>query len=72
MYVCVCNAVTERQIRAAAREGATGLRDLSAQLGVASCCGCCAKLASEVLEQALEEHQAAAYAKQAEPLHSLA
>ncbi len=72
MYVCVCNAVTERQIRAAAREGATCLRDLSAQLGVATCCGCCAKLASEVLEQALEEHQAAVYVQRTESLHSVA
>lgn len=51
MYVCVCNAVTDKQIRAAAADGAQTLADLSASLGVATCCGCCATLASEVLEQ---------------------
>lgn len=54
MYVCVCNAVTDRQIRAAAEAGAETLADLSAALGVATCCGCCATLASEVLEEAKE------------------
>jgi len=49
MYVCVCNAVTERQVRATVAAGAVTLSDLSFELGVASCCGCCAETASQYL-----------------------
>ena len=45
MYICVCNAVTERQVRACVDAGATSLCDLQFELGVASCCGCCAETA---------------------------
>lgn len=49
MYVCICNAVTERQVRACVDAGANTLGDLQFELGVASCCGCCAATASEYL-----------------------
>lgn len=49
MYVCICNAVTERQVRACVDAGATSLGDLQFELGVASCCGCCADTAAEYL-----------------------
>ncbi|ARP84845.1 (2Fe-2S)-binding protein [Bordetella genomosp. 9] len=49
MYVCVCNAITERQVRAAVDGGATTLDDLQFELGVATCCGTCAATAAEYL-----------------------
>jgi len=49
MYICICNAVTERQVRACVDAGAASLGDLQFELGVASCCGCCAATASEYL-----------------------
>jgi bacterioferritin-associated ferredoxin len=49
MYVCVCNAITERQVRAAVDAGAATLDDLRFELGVATCCGCCADTAVEYL-----------------------
>jgi bacterioferritin-associated ferredoxin len=49
MYICVCNAVTERQIRASVDEGAATLEDLQFELGVATCCGTCAATAVEFL-----------------------
>lgn len=49
MYICICNAVTERQVHAAVDAGATTLSDLQFELGVASCCGCCAEMAQEYL-----------------------
>jgi len=49
MYICVCNAVTERQVRASVDAGATTLSDLQFDLGVATCCGCCAATAQEYL-----------------------
>lgn len=45
MFVCVCNAVTDRQIQDTVMAGAVSLDDLKEQLGVATCCGCCADLA---------------------------
>ena len=51
MYVCVCNKVTDRQIRKAAKKGCRGLDDLRRELGVATCCGCCAEMAGDILEE---------------------
>ena len=41
MYVCVCNAVTDRDIRGAVALGARTLADLRQSLGVGTCCGRC-------------------------------
>jgi len=49
MYICICNAITERQVRAAVDAGATTLSDLEFELGVASCCGRCADTAADYL-----------------------
>lgn len=57
MYVCVCKAVTDRQIREAARGGARTLKDLRRDLGVTSDCGRCASCARDCLKEA---HQCAA------------
>lgn len=54
MYVCVCNAVTDRQIRRAAVRGATTVEDLSRELKVATCCGRCRDCARAVLEEVLD------------------
>lgn len=52
MYVCVCQAVTERQIHEAARDGARTLKDLRRDLGVARECGRCASCARQCLQEA--------------------
>lgn len=49
MYICICNAITEKTVIEAVNNGASTLGDLQAELGVASCCGCCAQTASEYL-----------------------
>jgi len=51
MYVCICNAVTERQIRTCAQEGATTIHDLREQLCVAGNCGKCARHAKTILRE---------------------
>ena len=51
MYVCVCNAITDSQIREAAETGVRDLWDLQAALGVASNCGSCKETASEILRE---------------------
>mgnify|MGYP001258161263 CR=1 FL=1 len=52
MYICICHAVTERQIHQAARDGARTLKDLRRDLGIASECGRCAGCANQCLHQA--------------------
>ena len=42
MYVCICHAVTDRQIRACIDDGATSMRELRAELKVGTQCGKCA------------------------------
>ena len=53
MYVCVCNAVTEKMIRAAAADGVSTLAELNRLTGCAGGCGSCAEFAEEVLTTAL-------------------
>lgn len=54
MYVCVCNAVTERDIGHAVSRGCESLRDLREELGVGACCGRCSECARHVLHRSLE------------------
>ena len=49
MYVCICNAVTDSDIRDAVDNGARDLWGLQSALGVASGCGSCKQHAMEVL-----------------------
>lgn len=56
MYVCVCNAVTERDIAAAVCDGMTTLRQLRRDLGVTADCGRCARYAHDCLRSALAQH----------------
>lgn len=49
MFICVCNAITERQVQEAVSSGAATLSDLEAQLGVGGCCGCCRDTAADYL-----------------------
>lgn len=42
MFICVCQAVTERDIDRALDEGAATLDQLKHRLEVATSCGCCA------------------------------
>jgi bacterioferritin-associated ferredoxin len=53
MYVCLCNGITENQIRDAVSDGVRSLRELRAGLGVATCCGQCADCAQQVIHETL-------------------
>jgi bacterioferritin-associated ferredoxin len=54
MYVCVCNAVTDHEIRAVVKLGVRTFDDLSTTLGVATCCGRCTGCARKVLDDAVD------------------
>lgn len=52
MYVCVCNAVTERDIHEAVDNGATTVKHLKATLGVSADCASCASCAKACIKSA--------------------
>ncbi|HEU0199288.1 MAG TPA: (2Fe-2S)-binding protein [Burkholderiaceae bacterium] len=54
MFVCICAAVTDHQIRRVVGAGAQSLDEVSMELGIAVRCGSCRQLAQEVISQALD------------------
>jgi bacterioferritin-associated ferredoxin len=60
MYVCVCNAVTERDIGGAIADGCSTLKELREQLGVGAGCGRCSRCARDVLKDSLRTRVPAA------------
>jgi bacterioferritin-associated ferredoxin len=58
MYVCLCQGVTDGQIRAAIYDGCCSYRAVRETLGVASQCGKCACLAKQVVRETLSDLQA--------------
>lgn len=57
MYVCMCHGITDRQIREAVCDGVVSMRELCAELGVASNCGRCAQYAKQLLDETLTGSQ---------------
>lgn len=56
MYICLCNGVTEREIRACCAENsARTLGDLECCLGVGTCCGKCKPAAGQILSESRAE-----------------
>jgi len=55
MYVCLCQGITDGQIRQAARQGCASFRELRSRLGVASQCGKCARSAKQILRECQRE-----------------
>jgi bacterioferritin-associated ferredoxin len=53
MYICLCNAITERQIVQAAESGARSPEDLASGLGVGMGCGRCTSCAKTLLVEAV-------------------
>ncbi len=59
MYICVCNAITDKQIRKAAADGARDIWQLQRELGVATGCGSCKESATEILRESRKRQRAA-------------
>jgi bacterioferritin-associated ferredoxin len=53
MYICICNAITERQIVNAVALGARSTRDLARELGVGLGCGRCMSCAKTLLTESV-------------------
>ncbi len=56
MYICVCKAVTDGQIRTAIDNGICTRRQLVQCFGVGKDCGKCNKEVSELLKQSSEQN----------------
>ncbi|WP_271270603.1 bacterioferritin-associated ferredoxin [Aliamphritea hakodatensis] len=55
MYVCICHGITDKKIEASIEAGATTMKQLSTELGVASQCGKCARVTKKILNDKLYE-----------------
>jgi bacterioferritin-associated ferredoxin len=68
MYVCLCQGVTDGQIRDAIYEGCCSYRDVRETLGVATQCGKCACLAKQVVRDTLTQVQTAQASSLSHPI----
>jgi bacterioferritin-associated ferredoxin len=60
MYVCNCNGITQRQVRAAKDAGARRWTDVHAHYGHQPCCGGCGVEMSEMLRDGVGDAHAGA------------
>lgn len=51
MYVCICNGVTDRDIRQAAEAGCRSMAELTMRTGAGSTCGSCVDMATALLDE---------------------
>ena len=55
MYVCLCRAVTDGQIRNSIENGASSFREVRDELDLGTCCGRCVPEARALIDQTLAE-----------------
>ena len=48
MYVCICNGVTDHQIREAAQSGVASVSELTMRTGCGATCGSCLDMAADL------------------------
>jgi len=56
VYVCICNGVTDTQIREAASLGVATVGELTMRTGCGATCGSCLDMAADLLEKARMTH----------------
>jgi bacterioferritin-associated ferredoxin len=56
MYICICNAITEGQVRECAQAATCSLEELVNALGVGTACGRCRDCAEQVLADARNDN----------------
>ena len=56
MYVCICNAVSDTEIRQAVDRGTGSFRELMMQTGCGTQCGSCVPHARAILDERLAEN----------------
>ena len=55
MYVCLCNAVTDKEIAQAVSDGANSFSSVQTTTGAATGCGSCKHTAEIIIDQCLAE-----------------
>ena len=55
MYVCVCNAVSDRDIIEAIRDGAENLEHIQERLGASTGCGTCRDFTEQLIDRTLAD-----------------
>lgn len=55
MYICVCKAVTDKQIKSAIADGRCSRRQLNQCLGVGGVCGKCIPYANKMLDESRKD-----------------
>ena len=58
MYVCICNGVTDHQIRDATAAGVRSMAELTMRTGCGAACGTCVDMATAILEANAPARQA--------------
>ncbi|WP_374012374.1 bacterioferritin-associated ferredoxin [Pseudoxanthomonas koreensis] len=51
MYVCICNGVTDKQIRQAVEDGCDSVAELTMRTGCGSSCGSCLDMAAALVAE---------------------
>lgn len=57
MYICLCEPVTDRDIKAAVDTGCRSVREVAGRLGCCRDCGKCVRAAKEVIDAARADLQ---------------
>ena len=52
VYVCICNGVTEQDVRSALEAGCSSMTELTMRTGCGATCGCCVEVASSMVAEA--------------------
>ena len=52
MYVCICNGVTDHEIRQAADAGCRSVAEMTMRTGAGANCGSCLEMVAEMLDRA--------------------
>ncbi len=55
MYVCLCKAITDGQIRSAVQDGAHSFQKVAQETGCGTQCGQCACMAKDIVDATLAE-----------------
>ncbi|MBV1906256.1 MAG: (2Fe-2S)-binding protein [Pseudomonadales bacterium] len=50
MYICICKAVTDRQLKSAIENGTTDLKSLCKNLGLGTGCGRCLEQTKTIIK----------------------
>lgn len=51
MFVCICNSVSDKDLRASFDEGARSVSALQMKTGCGTCCGCCLEMVNDLVNE---------------------